>query len=61
MSNPWIDLRSDTVTKPTPEMRKIMAAAAVGDDVFGDAPTTNRLQEMVADLLGSVFLKAFSR
>jgi threonine aldolase len=47
-----IDLRSDTVTKPTPEMRRAMAEAEVGDDVFGDDPTVNRLQEKVADLLG---------
>jgi len=47
-----IDLRSDTVTKPTPGMRAAMAAAEVGDDVFGDDPTVNRLQERVAELLG---------
>ena len=47
-----IDLRSDTVTKPTPEMRRAMADAAVGDDVFGDDPTVNELQERAADLLG---------
>ena len=47
-----IDLRSDTVTKPTPAMRKAMADAEVGDDVFGEDPTVNRLQERVADLLG---------
>ncbi len=47
-----IDLRSDTVTKPTPEMRKAMAEAEVGDDVFGDDPTVNSLQEYAADLLG---------
>jgi threonine aldolase len=47
-----IDLRSDTVTKPTPEMRRVMANADVGDDVFGDDPTVNRLQDMVAALLG---------
>ncbi|MEA2447909.1 MAG: threonine aldolase, partial [Actinomycetota bacterium] len=47
-----IDLRSDTVTKPTPEMRKAMAEAEVGDDVYGDDPTTNSLQEYAADLLG---------
>ena len=46
-----IDLRSDTVTRPTPGMRAAMAAAE-GDDVFGDDPTVNRLQERVADLLG---------
>jgi threonine aldolase len=48
----FIDLRSDTVTHPTPEMRKAMADAEVGDDVFGEDPTINRLQEMAADMLG---------
>lgn len=47
-----VDLRSDTVTKPSPEMRRAMAEAEVGDDVFGDDPTVNRLQEKVASLLG---------
>jgi threonine aldolase len=47
-----IDLRSDTVTRPTPEMRRAMAQAEVGDDVFGDDPTVNSLQEYAADLLG---------
>jgi threonine aldolase len=47
-----IDLRSDTVTQPTPAMRQAMAQAAVGDDVYGEDPTINRLQEMAADLLG---------
>jgi threonine aldolase len=47
-----IDLRSDTVTKPSPAMREAMARAPVGDDVYGEDPTVNRLQEMVADLLG---------
>ena len=47
-----IDLRSDTVTKPSPAMRRAMAEADVGDDVFGEDPTVNRLQETVADLLG---------
>lgn len=47
-----IDLRSDTVTRPTPEMRKAMAEADVGDDVFGDDPTVNSLQEYAAGLLG---------
>lgn len=47
-----IDLRSDTVTQPTPEMRAAMAAARVGDDVFGDDPTVNRLQEMAAAKVG---------
>ena len=48
----WIDLRSDTVTQPTPEMRRAMAEAEVGDDVYGDDPTVNRLQTMAAALLG---------
>ena len=47
-----IDLRSDTVTQPTPEMRMAMAEAAVGDDLFGDDPTVNQLQEMAAQKLG---------
>src|SRR6188508_1324891 len=47
-----IDLRSDTVTRPTPEMRRAMAAAEVGDDVFGDDPTVNALQERAAELTG---------
>ena len=47
-----IDLRSDTVTKPTPEMREALARAEVGDDVYGEDPTVNRLQERAAELLG---------
>jgi threonine aldolase len=47
-----IDLRSDTVTRPSPAMRKAMAEADVGDDWFGDDPTVNRLQERSADLTG---------
>ncbi|MDA3844276.1 MAG: GntG family PLP-dependent aldolase [Candidatus Kapabacteria bacterium] len=47
-----IDLRSDTFTIPDYEMRKVMASAPVGDDVFGEDPTVNGLQEYVADLLG---------
>jgi threonine aldolase len=47
-----IDLRSDTVTQPTAGMRKAMAEAVVGDDVFGEDPTVNKLQERVAELLG---------
>jgi threonine aldolase len=47
-----IDLRSDTVTKPTDAMRKAMASAEVGDDVFGEDPTVNLLQERVAEILG---------
>jgi threonine aldolase len=49
---PRIDLRSDTVTHPTPAMRRAMADAEVGDDVFGDDPTVNALEERAADLLG---------
>src|SRR5574340_1270110 len=47
-----IDLRSDTVTRPTPAMREAIARAEVGDDVYGEDPTVNRLQERVAALLG---------
>lgn len=47
-----IDLRSDTVTRPSPAMRQMMAMAPVGDDVFGEDPTVNELQEKVAVLLG---------
>jgi threonine aldolase len=47
-----VDLRSDTVTRPTPAMREAMAWAEVGDDVFGDDPTVHALQERVAALLG---------
>ena len=50
-----IDLRSDTVTKPTDEMRKAMACAEVGDDVYGEDPTVNRLQDMAANMLGKRF------
>src|SRR5438876_3632750 len=45
-----IDLRSDTVTKPTPAMRRAMAEAEVGDDVYGEDPTVNRLQDRVAEI-----------
>jgi threonine aldolase len=51
-SQPMIDLRSDTVTRPTPAMRAAMQAAEVGDDVFNDDPTVHRLQDYVAQLLG---------
>jgi threonine aldolase len=50
MSN--IDLRSDTVTLPTDEMRRAMAAAEVGDDVYGEDPTINRLEERAAEIMG---------
>ena len=48
----FIDLRSDTVTRPSPGMREAMAKAEVGDDVFGEDPTVNKLQQKVAELLG---------
>jgi threonine aldolase len=50
-TNP-IDLRSDTVTRPSEAMRRAMAVAEVGDDVFGEDPTVNRLQSLVAEMLG---------
>jgi threonine aldolase len=49
---PLIDLRSDTITLPTPAMRKAMAAAEVGDDVFGENPTVRKLEELVAQHMG---------
>ncbi len=48
----FIDLRSDTVTRPTPAMRSAMATAEVGDDVLGDDPTVERLQRRTAEMLG---------
>jgi threonine aldolase len=48
----YVDLRSDTVTEPTPEMREAMAEAEVGDDVYGDDPTVNALQAKAAQMLG---------
>ena len=48
----YVDLRSDTVTKPTPEMREAMAEAEVGDDVFRDDPTVNKLEVLAAEKLG---------
>src|SRR5690348_18451087 len=50
--NAMIDLRSDTVTVPTPAMREAMYRAEVGDDVFGDDPTVKRLEELAAARLG---------
>ena len=47
-----IDLRSDTVTQPTVDMRRAMLSAPVGDDVLGDDPTVNALEDYVAELLG---------
>ncbi len=51
-SEAMIDLRSDTVTKPTAEMRKAMAEAEVGDDVYGEDPTVNRLEGLAAEMFG---------
>ena len=48
-----IDLRSDTVTRPSPEMRAAMATAEVGDDVYGEDPSVNRLEAMAAEMLGT--------
>ena len=48
----FVDLRSDTVTQPTPEMREAMAKAEVGDDVYRDDPTVNRLESLAAEMLG---------
>ena len=47
-----VDLRSDTLTLPSPEMRRAMAEAELGDDVFHEDPTVNRLEELAADRLG---------
>ncbi len=47
-----VDLRSDTVTRPTPEMRRAMAEAEVGDDVYGEDPTVNRLEQCAAEIFG---------
>ena len=47
-----VDLRSDTVTHPSPEMRRAMYEAELGDDVYGDDPTVNELQQRAADMLG---------
>lgn len=52
MSQQPIDLRSDTVTKPTPDMRAAMAAAEVGDDVYAEDPTVNRLEQRAAEVFG---------
>jgi threonine aldolase len=49
---PMVEMRSDTMTRPTPAMRRAMAAAEVGDDVFGEDPTVNRLEAKAAELLG---------
>jgi threonine aldolase len=55
-----IDLRSDTVTKPTAGMRAAMANAEVGDDVYGDDPTVNRLQAVMAERFGFASALFFS-
>jgi len=47
-----VDLRSDTVTRPTDEMRRAMAASEVGDDVYGEDPTVNKLEKRAAELFG---------
>lgn len=52
MADGFVDLRSDTVTKPTAQMRRAMAEADVGDDCYGEDPTVNRLQELAAEVLG---------
>jgi threonine aldolase len=52
MTDQMVDLRSDTVTRPSAAMRRVMAQAEVGDDVFGDDPTVNRLQACAAERLG---------
>ena len=52
MDTPLVDLRSDTVTRPGQGMREAIASAEVGDDALGDDPTTRRLEETVAELLG---------
>ncbi|WP_332852509.1 low-specificity L-threonine aldolase [Duganella sp. S19_KUP01_CR8] len=52
LNEKWLDLRSDTITRPSAAMRAAMNAADVGDDVYGDDPTVNRLQEYTADLFG---------
>jgi threonine aldolase len=52
MTGNTIDLRSDTVTKPTPAMRRAMAEAEVGDDVYGEDPTVNRLERRAAEVAG---------
>ena len=55
----FIDLRSDTVTKPSPEMLQAIVKAEVGDDVLGDDPTVTKLEEYTADLFGNL-TKLFS-
>ena len=55
MDTRLVDLRSDTITQPTPAMRQAMTEAIVGDDVFGDDPAVRALEEATADLLGNDF------
>ena len=50
-----IDLRSDTVTHPTPEMREAIYSAEIGDDVFGDDPSVNELEQKAANMMGNDF------
>lgn len=52
MAQRTVDLRSDTTTRPTDEMREAMKEAEVGDDAFGEDPTVNRLQDLAAEKLG---------
>ena len=56
-----IDLRSDTVTKPTPEMRRAMMEAAVGDDVYGEDPTLNLLEQRAAEITGMLNLPSWPK
>ena len=57
MSEGVVDLRSDTVTRPSPGMRRAMAEAVVDDDVLGKDPTADRLERRVAEMLGKELLK----
>ena len=59
--NEVVDLRSDTVTRPTAAMRRAMAEAEVGDDVFGDDPTVHRLEEANPRHLGTLLVQSFER
>ena len=52
MPDEYLDFRSDTITRPTPQMRAAIADAVVGDDVFADDPTVKRLQSHLAEMLG---------
>ena len=54
MSDKTVDLRSDTITLPTEEMQEAMARAPLGDDVYGEDPTVNRLQELAANVIGVI-------